>query len=105
MPLVSDFFNSFLFLISDSNSTLNEKEIISARQLNSDISKQHDIAHKHQNDSDCSEFLPGSNLKMSVTSIEKSSNLSSDPICNQKLSADTPNTVNVNEVSKMSFIN
>merc|ERR1719322_1729711 len=34
---------------------------------------------------------------MSVTSIEKSSNLSSDPICNQKLSADTPNTVNVNE--------
>ena len=105
MPLVSDFFNSFLFLISDSNSTLNKKEIISAGQLNSEISKQHDIEREHQNDSDCSEILPGSNLPMSVTSLEKSPNSSSDPISTQKLSANTPNTVNVNEVSKMSFIN
>jgi len=83
--------------ISDANSTLNDKEIVSAGQLNIEISKQRDIEHKHQNDSDSSEILPGSNLPMCLTSIEKSSNSSTDPICTQKLIRDTSNTVEVNE--------
>jgi len=83
--------------ISDFNSTLNDKEIISAGQLNSEISKQLDIEHENQNDSGCSEILPGSNLPMCITSIERSSNSSTDPICTQKVSTDTSNTVKVNE--------
>ena len=82
---------------------MNDKEIVSAGQLNSEISKQLDIEHEHQNDSDSSEFLPGANLSKCLTSIEKSSNSSTDPICTQKFSTDTSNTVEVNEVSKMSF--
>ena len=81
---------------------MNDKEIVRAGQLNSDILK-HDIEHEHQNDSDSSEILPGSNLPMCLTSIEKSSNSSTDPTCTQKFSTDTSNTVDVNEVSKMSF--
>ena len=105
MPNVPNYNKSILFLISDANSTLNDKEIVSAGLLNIEISKQRDIEHKHENDSDSSEILPGSNLPMCLTSIEKSSNSSTDPICTQKLITDTSNTVEVNEVSRMIFIN